>query len=136
MKEYNAKVTFQGHYNEPQLEIKVPRSAFTNKTCRFEMVFDPFTRKWLAVNIQNVETRESTGSLQFSFGNQAIAAAKMDEKAVPEKKSAPVKATAAAKKTSLKAPAAPEKKERIPSTSVSSAGSSQRTVEKKSAVKI
>jgi len=79
--EFNTSFTFHAHYNEPKLEIKVPRSAFTDKTCRIEMVFDPFTRNWLAANVQDADFK-NTEQLKFSFDRSASTTA-------PEKKAAP-----------------------------------------------
>ena len=111
---YTAKFTFQGHYNEPALEIQVPRSAFENNSCRIAMNFCPFRRQWIEVNVQDVKSRENLNTLKFNSNGST---AKVDEKKqVPAKKAAP-KVT-----NTLKAPsklAAPERKE-SPATSASS----------------
>ena len=46
---YSAKMTFMGHYNEPELEIEVPRTAFTKPNFRIKMIYCPFQCKWISV---------------------------------------------------------------------------------------
>ena len=45
------QLTFQGHYNESQLDFAVPHSALKDKRCQFEMIYCPFKKQWESVAV-------------------------------------------------------------------------------------
>lgn len=48
---------FFGHYNEPNLEVNVPRSAFVNGKCMMNMVYDTFKMRWEKAIIGETELK-------------------------------------------------------------------------------
>ena len=107
----SVKATFQGNYNEPELEFKVPLSDFEDETCRVMMTFSPFSGKWESVAVQNASGTEVLNVLEHKNNRIGLA--------VPEKKedvaslsgsSARSKSTAASGRVAAPAKRVPEKK--------------------------
>ena len=44
-----AKMGFQGYYNEPELNVHLPKQAFEANKVDIEMVYNPFSGKWESV---------------------------------------------------------------------------------------
>ena len=51
---------FFGHYDEPELEVNVPRTAFTNGKCQLDLVFDPVSKQWESARVGSTELRMNT----------------------------------------------------------------------------
>ena len=116
----NVNVTFQGHYNEPELDFKMSLKALTaekNQTCRIRMVLNPFERTWETVSVMNWKCTEAVAELKHK--NIANALAAPDKNQEPDYRTGkPIKSNSSNRSSStaasgrLNAPAkrAPEKK--------------------------
>ena len=47
---FNIKCGFFAHHGESDFKFKVPKTAFKGTSCRAEMTYCPFSRKWVGVN--------------------------------------------------------------------------------------
>lgn len=86
-KSFAVKMGFFGHYNEPELEVNVPRSAFTNGTCRLHLVFDPVKKQWETASAGSTELKINTPARIINEKKEVKARAPVLK--VPEKKEAP-----------------------------------------------
>lgn len=63
---YPVTLGFQGHYGEPNLQFSIPRHHLSNKAgCRLEMIYCPYEKKWVQLNVQDVKTRENIDLIEF-----------------------------------------------------------------------
>ena len=56
-KSFTVKMGFFGHYNEPELEVQVPLSAFNNGKCQLDLVFNPANRQWEQAKVGSTELK-------------------------------------------------------------------------------
>lgn len=54
---FAVKMGFFGHYNEPELEVQVPLSAFNNGKCQLDLVFNPANRQWEQAKVGSTELK-------------------------------------------------------------------------------
>ena len=65
--EISAQCTFQGHYNEPVLTLKIPMDALRSAgALEFDMIYHVASGRFERVAMLNSATREDLGAAQFS----------------------------------------------------------------------
>ena len=108
------KVSFQGHYNEPELEFKVNLSDLAehkNQTCHIQMIYSPFSGKWESVSIMNWKNTKVLNVLEHKNNKAGLAAPeKKEEVAKSSGSSARSRSTAASGRLNAPARKMPEKK--------------------------
>ena len=77
--EIEAECTFQGHYNEPMMKLKIPMDALNaQKALEFNMIYHVGNGKFEKVEICHSETKDVLGLAEFSTvvqGRQPVVAA-------------------------------------------------------------
>ena len=70
--EFSIQCSFQGHYNEPQLNLKVPFDVLCDHgSVEFNMVYHVPSGRFEKVEMINYDTREVIGLAEFTTGNEA-----------------------------------------------------------------
>jgi hypothetical protein len=62
------EITFQGHYEEPNLELSIPMSMIhsrPNTEVWINMKYSPYTRKWESVLCHSSETKEELAKIEY-----------------------------------------------------------------------
>ena len=65
--EISVNCVFQGHYNEPELNLKVPMALITeHKAIEFEMLYHVASKTFREVKMHQSDTRADLGTAQFT----------------------------------------------------------------------
>lgn len=69
---YKFSLGFQGHYQEPKLDLAIPRSLLVNNNnaIKVEMLYNPRTRRWEFVMSYNFHTKEDLDIIRFKDGKE------------------------------------------------------------------